>query len=56
MGAVHINDQPVNDEPDMPFGGVKESGWGRFGTGYAVEEFTELRWITLRGEPRDFPF
>ncbi|MDX2939384.1 aldehyde dehydrogenase family protein [Streptomyces ipomoeae] len=55
-GIVHVNDQPVNDEPNMPFGGVKESGWGRFGTGFAAEEFTELRWITLRGEPRDFPF
>ena len=55
-GMVHINHQPVNEEPDMPFGGVKESGWGRFGTGYAAEEFTELRWITLRGEPRDFPY
>ncbi|MGW1269662.1 aldehyde dehydrogenase family protein [Streptomyces sp. NPDC002491] len=55
-GIVHVNDQPVNDEPNMPFGGVKESGWGRFGTGFGAEEFTELRWITLRGEPRDFPF
>jgi acyl-CoA reductase-like NAD-dependent aldehyde dehydrogenase len=55
-GIVHVNDQPVNDEPNMPFGGVKESGWGRFGAGFAAEEFTELRWITLRGEPRDFPF
>ncbi|WP_261801605.1 aldehyde dehydrogenase family protein [Streptomyces sp. ISID311] len=55
-GIVHVNDQPINDEPSMPFGGTKESGWGRFGTGFAVEEFTDLRWITLRGEPRDFPF
>ena len=55
-GIVHVNDQPVSDEPNMPFGGVKESGWGRFGAGFAAEEYTELRWITLRGEPRDFPF
>ncbi|WP_309500418.1 aldehyde dehydrogenase family protein [Streptomyces shenzhenensis] len=55
-GIVHVNDQPVNDEPHMPFGGMKDSGWGRFGTGFAVEEFTETRWITLRGEPRGFPF
>ncbi len=53
---MHVNDQPVTDEPSMPFDGVKESGWGRFGTGFAAEEFTELRWITLRGKPRDFPF
>ncbi|MGW0707856.1 aldehyde dehydrogenase family protein [Streptomyces sp. NPDC002643] len=55
-GMAHVNDQPVNDEPNMPFGGVKESGRGRFGTGFAAEEFSELRWITLRGEPRDFAF
>jgi acyl-CoA reductase-like NAD-dependent aldehyde dehydrogenase len=51
-GIVHVNDQPVNDEPQMPFGGVKDSGWGRFGLGYGAEEFTELQWITARDEPR----
>ncbi|OHV30098.1 aldehyde dehydrogenase [Pseudofrankia sp. EUN1h] len=55
-GIVHVNDQPVNDEPQMPFGGVKESGWGRFGVGFAVEEFTEARWITVRRQAREFPF
>jgi hypothetical protein len=35
---------------------VKESGWGRFGTGFAAQEFSELRWITLRGGPRGFVF
>ncbi|HLL67817.1 MAG TPA: aldehyde dehydrogenase family protein [Micromonosporaceae bacterium] len=55
-GIVHVNDQPVNDEPQMPFGGVKDSGWGRFGVGFAVEEFSDLQWITTRGEARTFPF
>ncbi len=55
-GIVHINDQPVNDEPQMPFGGVKESGWGRFGIGFAAEEFCDLKWITSRGEARPFAF
>ncbi len=55
-GIVHVNDQPVNDEPQMPFGGVKDSGWGRFGTRAAVEEFTELRWITVQSGTRPFPF
>jgi len=54
-GIVHINDQPVGDEPQMPFGGVKDSGWGRFGGTAAVEEFTELHWITV-GKPHPFPF
>ncbi|GGM82166.1 aldehyde dehydrogenase family protein [Dactylosporangium sucinum] len=55
-GIVHVNDQPVNDEPQMPFGGVKDSGWGRFGLGFAAEDFTELQWVTLRDTPRAFPF
>ena len=55
-GIVHVNDQPVNDEPQMPFGGVKDSGWGRFGVGFAVEEFSDLQWVTARDSPRRFPF
>ena len=55
-GIVHVNDQPVGDEPQMPFGGVKDSGWGRFGGQAAVEEFTELRWVTIQSGTRPFPF
>jgi acyl-CoA reductase-like NAD-dependent aldehyde dehydrogenase len=55
-GIVHINDQPVGDEPQMPFGGVKDSGWGRFGSSAAVEEFTEHRWITVQSGTHPFPF
>jgi acyl-CoA reductase-like NAD-dependent aldehyde dehydrogenase len=55
-GIVHVNDQPVNDEPHMPFGGVKDSGWGRFGLGFAAEEFSELQWVTSREQDRAFPF
>lgn len=54
-GMCHINDATVNDEPPMPFGGVKDSGWGRFGGKAAVEEFTELRWITIQDSPRQYP-
>jgi acyl-CoA reductase-like NAD-dependent aldehyde dehydrogenase len=55
-GIIHVNDQPVNDEPQMPFGGMRDSGWGRFGVGYAVEDFTELQWMTTRSSPRQYPF
>ena len=55
-GIVHINDQTVHDEPQVPFGGVKESGWGRFGGRAAMEEFTELRWISMQRAPRHYPF
>jgi benzaldehyde dehydrogenase (NAD) len=54
-GMCHINDATVNDEPPMPFGGVKDSGWGRFGGKAALEEFTELRWITIQDSPRQYP-
>jgi acyl-CoA reductase-like NAD-dependent aldehyde dehydrogenase len=54
-GMCHINDATVNDEPQMPFGGVKHSGWGRFGGRAALEEFTELRWITVQDSPRQYP-
>jgi acyl-CoA reductase-like NAD-dependent aldehyde dehydrogenase len=54
-GMCHINDATVNDEPQMPFGGVKHSGWGRFGGKAALEEFTELRWISLQESPRQYP-
>jgi aldehyde dehydrogenase (NAD+) len=55
-GIVHINDQTVHDEPQVPFGGVKDSGWGRFGGHAALEEFTELRWISTQLTRRQYPF
>jgi len=45
-GICHINRSTVNDNPNAPFGGVKSSGYGRFGGRWAIDEFTELRWIT----------
>jgi benzaldehyde dehydrogenase (NAD) len=54
-GICHINDTTVHDEPQMPFGGVKDSGWGRFGGHAALEEFTELRWITIQETERHYP-
>ena len=54
-GICHINDTTVQDEPQMPFGGVKASGFGRFGGRAALEEFTELRWISVQDLPRQYP-
>jgi vanillin dehydrogenase len=55
FGICHINGATVHDEPQMPFGGVKDSGWGRFGGRAVLEEFTELRWITIRRSPTHYP-
>ncbi|WP_030437469.1 aldehyde dehydrogenase [Actinoplanes subtropicus] len=54
-GICHINGATVHDEPQMPFGGVGASGWGRFGSRAALEEFTELRWITIQSGSRHYP-
>jgi acyl-CoA reductase-like NAD-dependent aldehyde dehydrogenase len=54
-GICHINSATVQDEGQMPFGGVKNSGYGRFGGRAAIGEFTELRWISIATEPRHYP-
>lgn len=54
-GICHINGATVHDEPNMPFGGVKDSGWGRFGGTYVINEFTDLRWITVQDGTRHYP-
>ncbi|GGC91771.1 aldehyde dehydrogenase [Vreelandella lutescens] len=54
-GICHINAPTVHDEPQMPFGGVKASGYGRFGGKAGIEEFTELRWMTMQLGPRHYP-
>jgi acyl-CoA reductase-like NAD-dependent aldehyde dehydrogenase len=47
-GIVHVNDQSIADEPQAPFGGVKESGYGRFGGQAGAEAFTDTRWVTAQ--------
>jgi acyl-CoA reductase-like NAD-dependent aldehyde dehydrogenase len=54
-GICHVNSSTVHDEPQMPFGGVKSSGWGRFGGRAALEEFTELRWMSIQQTSRHYP-
>jgi acyl-CoA reductase-like NAD-dependent aldehyde dehydrogenase len=55
-GIAHVNDQSVDDDPTAPFGGVGDSGYGRFGGRAGIEAFTDLRWITLQQRPKHFPF
>ena len=55
-GICHINGPTVHDEAQIPFGGVKGSGWGRFGGRAGIEAFSETRWITLQTEKRHYPF
>ncbi|CAM5208095.1 Benzaldehyde dehydrogenase (NAD) OS=Castellaniella defragrans OX=75697 GN=HNR28_001728 PE=3 SV=1 [Castellaniella denitrificans] len=55
-GICHINSATVDDEPQMPFGGVKDSGYGRFGGQAGIEAFTEIRWVTVQTSPRAYPF
>jgi len=55
-GICHVNGPTVHDEAQMPFGGVKGSGWGRFGGRAGIEAFTELRWVTMQAGERHYPF
>ncbi|WP_460274326.1 aldehyde dehydrogenase [Celeribacter sp. ULVN23_4] len=55
-GICHINGPTVSDEPQMPFGGVKDSGFGRFGGKPGIAEFTVLRWITIEDPKQHYPF
>jgi len=54
-GMVHINDCTVADEPHVPFGGVKNSGFGREGGRFSMEEMTEVKWVTVQRGQRGFP-
>nr|QEO73970.1 aldehyde dehydrogenase [uncultured bacterium] len=55
-GIVHVGNQTVDDEPQAPFGGVKASGYGRFGGRWAAEAFTTTRWLTIASTPPHYPF
>ncbi len=54
-GICHVNGPTVHDEAQMPFGGMKASGYGRFGGKAGIDAFTELRWITIETQPGHFP-
>jgi len=56
-GMVHINDQTVNNEFHVPFGGMGASGnGGRFGGPANVEEFTQSQWISVMNKGIQYPF
>ena len=55
-GMVHVNDTTISDEPHVPFGGTKNSGFGREGGRYSLEELTEVKWVTMQMGKRAFPF
>jgi acyl-CoA reductase-like NAD-dependent aldehyde dehydrogenase len=54
-GICHVNGPTVHDEAQMPFGGVKASGYGRFGGKAGINEFTDLRWLTVASQPGHYP-
>jgi acyl-CoA reductase-like NAD-dependent aldehyde dehydrogenase len=54
-GICHVNGPTVADEPQMPFGGVGDSGYGRFGGRAGIDAFTETRWVTIATEPGHYP-
>lgn len=54
-GICHVNGPTVHDEAQMPFGGVKDSGYGRFGGTAGIAEFTDLRWITIQNGVPHYP-
>jgi len=55
-GMTHINDQTINDAPNIPFGGTKASGLGRFGNPWVVDEYTSMKWVSVQTKYRSFPF
>jgi aldehyde dehydrogenase (NAD+) len=55
-GMTHINDSPVNDLPNCPFGGEKNSGLGRYNGDWSIEEFTSVHWISVQHVPVSYPF
>jgi acyl-CoA reductase-like NAD-dependent aldehyde dehydrogenase len=55
-GCVHINGATVQNEPQAPYGGMKQSGYGRFDGHAVIDEFTELKWVTIEQADQPYPF
>ena len=54
-GACHVNGSTVQNEAQAPYGGTKNSGYGRFDGRAVIDEFTELKWITLEPSVQPYP-
>lgn len=54
-GMIHVNDQSVNEEAHIPFGGEKDSGIGRFNGEWAIDKFTTVKWIGVQNGYREYP-
>lgn len=55
-GCVHVNGATVQNEAQAPYGGTKHSGYGKFDGRAVIDEFTELKWITIEPENQQYPF
>jgi len=53
-GMVHVNDHPIYDDPKAPFGGMKQSGLGRYNGEWVMDELLETKWISVQHEERDY--
>lgn len=55
-GSVHVNGSTVQNEAQAPYGGTKASGYGRFDGRAVIDEFTELKWLTIEPAGQPYPF
>ncbi len=55
-GCVHINGATVQNEPQAPYGGMKNSGYGRFDGSAVIDEFTEIKWVIVEPSNQNYPF
>lgn len=55
-GCVHINGATVQNEAQAPYGGMKKSGYGRFDGSAVIDEFTEIKWVTVEPSDQPYPF
>lgn len=55
-GSCHINGATVQNEAQAPYGGTKDSGYGRFDGRAVIDEFTELKWLTIEPSKQQYPF